>query len=422
MDWADKKTVSELYIFKDEKTPENLLDRLDFTATFEGRQRLSAYLRTPLKTLDQVKSFQAKLAAVRDRLEAWLPLQELLRSDEYTSLLDQRNSRLTFPRPRFSGRWFGWWRRPRPAPQVLFFRALATVNTDLLSGGFSLPANQRLKEALEVFAPLVGHPQWNVAQANWFCFNHHFGSLNQLLDWLYELDAVIGLALAHKKLGLAFPEFTGRPGDAWGFKGLRNLLIKNPVPNDFDVAAGTRLVFLTGPNMAGKSTWLTAVGQAVYLARCGLGVPAEAAVLPWFEVLETAFESSTSFSLGLSYFAAEVERALHALGQCRGQTSGLVLVDELFKGTNVVDSQDCLNYFLELMTQTSSLCLVSTHLSECVAEYQGRPDCQFFSFQGEVADNDYRFSYRLQAGISRQKLGLHILKNRWRKTHEPAPS
>ncbi len=99
--------------------------------------------------------------------------------------------------------------------------------------------------------------------------------MGSVLYWIHYICWILyarwGLWL--KTRGLTFPDFHGKREEGED-RGIVSLVLENPVKNDVLFDDRQHLCFLTGPNMAGKSTCMKAFGVAVYLAHCGLPVPA----------------------------------------------------------------------------------------------------------------------------------------------------
>ena len=89
--------------------------------------------------------------------------------------------------------------------------------------------------------------------------------------------------------------------------------------------------------MAGKSTFIKAVGSAVFLAHIGMGVPAESMKLTLFDGLLTNINVVDNIVKGESFFYNEVQRIKNTILKVNDSRKWLILIDELFKGTNVQD-------------------------------------------------------------------------------------
>jgi DNA mismatch repair ATPase MutS len=89
----------------------------------------------------------------------------------------------------------------------------------------------------------------------------------------------------------------------------------------------------------------------------------------------------------------------------------LVLIDELFKGTNVQDAMKCsLTVIKGLIKIRTSLFILSTHLYEIGEELKSYPNISFRYFETVVKDEQLEFSYQLKDGISNDRIGYVILK------------
>ena len=89
----------------------------------------------------------------------------------------------------------------------------------------------------------------------------------------------------------------------------------------------------------------------------------------------------------------------------------LILIDELFKGTNVQDAMKCsLTVIKGLIRIRTSLFILSTHLYEIGEELKNYPNISFKYFETIVRDEQLEFSYQLKEGISNDRIGYVILK------------
>ena len=89
----------------------------------------------------------------------------------------------------------------------------------------------------------------------------------------------------------------------------------------------------------------------------------------------------------------------------------LILIDELFKGTNVQDAMKCSTVVIEgLIKIKRSLFILSTHLYEIGDDLKKYPNIDFKYFQTNVTEEKLSFSYQLKDGISNDRLGYLILK------------
>ena len=164
--------------------------------------------------------------------------------------------------------------------------------------------------------------------------------------------------------------------------------------------------------MAGKSTFIRAVGIAVYLANIGIGVPANTIKMSRFDGLLSNIDISDNTLKGESYFYNEVQRINKTVSKITDGKNWLILIDELFKGTNIQDAMRCSTVVIEGFRKIdNALFILSTHLYEIGDYLKKYSNIQFKYFETEVGADDYlRFSYKLRDGISNDRLGYLILK------------
>ena len=163
--------------------------------------------------------------------------------------------------------------------------------------------------------------------------------------------------------------------------------------------------------MAGKSTFIKAVGIAAYLAHIGMGVPASKMTLTLFDGLLSNINVADNIAKGESYFYNEVQRVKNTVEKINDGKKWLVLIDELFKGTNVQDAMKCsLTVIRGLIKIPNSLFILSTHLYEIGEELKAYPNISFRYFETMVDDDQLKFSYQLKEGVSNDRIGYVILR------------
>ncbi|HWK02882.1 MAG TPA: hypothetical protein VNS58_04595 [Puia sp.] len=232
-----------------------------------------------------------------------------------------------------------------------------------------------------------------------------------LIDIYNKLDAWYSMAMAMRKYQLSFPLFLEQEEPYMEVSALYHLLLPSPVSYDIQLDPETNFLFLTGANMGGKSTFIRSVGVAVFLAHLGMGVPAKAMRLSLFDGILSNINVVDDISKGESYFFNEVQRIRDTLIKISGKSKWLVLIDELFKGTNVQDAMKCSSAVIKgLIRIRQSLFILSTHLYEIGDELRQYPNISFKYFETSVKDDQLEFSYQLKDGISNDRIGYLILK------------
>jgi DNA mismatch repair ATPase MutS len=232
-----------------------------------------------------------------------------------------------------------------------------------------------------------------------------------LIDIYNRLDAWYSMAMAIERHGLSFPVFVEEEGPYLEAGSMYHLLLPAPVSYDVRLDRDSNFLFLTGANMAGKSTFIRSVGVAVFLAHMGMGVPAASMRLSLFDGILSNINVMDNISKGESYFFNEVQRIRDTLTKISGKTKWLVLIDELFKGTNMQDAMKCSTTVIRgLVRIRTSLFILSTHLYEIGEELKVYPNITFKYFETSVKDDQLEFSYQLKDGVSNDRLGYLILK------------
>ena len=246
--------------------------------------------------------------------------------------------------------------------------------------------------------------------ANFFRYRFRQNML-ELLALYYQLDAWYSMATAVKQYQFIFPVFNNLQKPSLQVTGLSHPFLLHPVTYDIALLPHKNFLFLTGANMAGKSTFIKAIGIAVFLAHVGMGVPAVAMELSLFDGLLSNINVMDNIVKGESYFYNEVQRIKSTVQKISDGRNWLILIDELFKGTNVQDAMKCSTTIIEgLLKIHQSIFIVSTHLYEIGEPLKRYPNIIFNYFETTAVNDQLIFSYQLKEGISNDRLGYLILK------------
>jgi len=233
----------------------------------------------------------------------------------------------------------------------------------------------------------------------------------QMIELLYELDYYRALAIATQSQGWTMPEFLSTY-QHFEAEGLYHPLVKEAVSYNVHLTSEQNFIFITGANMSGKSTYMKSIGIAAYLAHLGCGVPAQALRLGFIHALVTNMHIQDNIYTGESYFLAEVMRMKNTALQLKEQDNNLVLMDELFKGTNIYDAYECSETVVKsLVNNNKNIYCLSTHLYELGHQLQVHHNIQFQYFETILTpDGHYAFTYQLKEGVSNDKIGYMVLK------------
>ena len=250
----------------------------------------------------------------------------------------------------------------------------------------------------------------DILNADHLARGHVRDSIREVLTILSELDALCGLASATVEHRWCFPDILDAEG-VMDISGLRHAFLPGGVANDIHVDGQRRVLAVTGPNMAGKSTLLKAAGVAVYLTQLGCGVPASRARISRFDSLLASFYVRDSLSNGQSFYLNEVRRIRDLTALLESTPRVFALLDEPFKGTNVHDATEATALLLDgLCAQVASTIIVATHLS-AVVRSRLHDECLVTAYLGaSESPSGLAFDYQLRAGVSDQRLGMALLE------------
>lgn len=233
----------------------------------------------------------------------------------------------------------------------------------------------------------------------------------ELIEIHSKLDAYLSLAKAAKKFNFTYPEVVETKEPCIEAEGLYHFLLEVPVAYEVKLNQSANFIFLTGANMAGKSTFIKAAGLAAYMAHIGMGVPAKKMRISRLDGILSNIQVTDNIMKGESFFFNEVQRIKKTIERISDGKKWLILIDELFKGTNQEDAVKCSTVVIEgLRKLPNALFILSTHLYEIGHQLKHYPNIQFRYFETAIQDDQLLFSYQLKEGISNDRLGYLILK------------
>jgi DNA mismatch repair ATPase MutS len=424
----DATTYNDISVFHQEEEF-SIFHRLNFTRTIYGKDWLRRFFSEPHHDLKKILGTQKIIGTLTEHLHEW-PTEI---SNGTLLVIEKFLDYNLDPIPEGPNSFNTWLYKTLHVEDYRMVKYSIGHMTDFyrgikkLTSLFSqseLPAyfkiyieraEQILQETplIKLSSALAGE-KFSPVQNLYFGFhlhNRYKSETLELIEIFGRLDAWYSMAMAMKTFDLKFPEFTDQELPMIQSKGLYHLLIKNPVAYDLEMNPEHNFLFLTGANMAGKSTLIKAVGSAVFLAHLGMGVPAKQMKLTLFDGLLTNINVVDNIAKGESYFYNEVQRVKNTVQKINDGKKWLVLIDELFKGTNVQDAMKCsLTVVKGLIKIKNSLFILSTHLYEIGEELKSIPNISFRYFETDVNDEQLKFSYQLKEGISNDRLGYVILK------------
>ena len=195
----------------------------------------------------------------------------------------------------------------------------------------------------------------------------YIGILQNNAKVISEIDVLSSFAYVSEKYGYVRPILNST--NEIKILSSRHPVVENVlkdaeyVPNDIIMDNNTDIILITGPNMAGKSTYMRQLGIIAIMAQIGCFVPAEEASLPVFDKIFTRIGASDDLVSGESTFMVEMMEASRAIKNATSKS--LILFDELGRGTATYDGMSLAEAILEYIANNIKCkTLFSTHYHE----------------------------------------------------------
>ena len=299
---------------------------------------------------------------------------------------------------------------------LLFFDSLQTrYLARLAATDFPASFAAELEAALIFLEPFELGPQVAAVRENAFTVTHLLRTARAAQDikeaelqafwaFFFRFEAYWSVAKGVAQHQFCFAEFDEQRLEIADFY---HPLVPRAVRNTFRLPPGENVALLTGPNMAGKSTLLKSLSLCVYLAHLGLGVPATACVLPYFDTIAVAINLNDNLRSGYSHFMTEL---LHLKTVVERATAGercFAVFDELFRGTNQDDALDITGATIRGLTSfPRSVFFISTHLLQLESQLPtSTAAVGAYCIDCTIDGSRPVFSYRLRRGWSHLKIG-----------------
>jgi DNA mismatch repair protein MutS len=194
---------------------------------------------------------------------------------------------------------------------------------------------------------------------------------------------------------------------------LDELLGEQFVPNEVGLgsdegAAGATLALITGPNMAGKSTYIRQTALIVLMAHTGSFVPADSATIGLCDRIFTRVGASDELHAGQSTFMVEMTETANI---CHHATeSSLVILDEIGRGTSTLDGLSLAWALTEFLAQRRCRCLFATHYHEITALAEQYPEVTNLNVTVREWQDQIVFLHRIVPGATDRSYGIHVAK------------
>jgi DNA mismatch repair ATPase MutS len=424
----DQYTYLDLSIFHTEEEY-SVFHRLNFTRTIGGKEYLMRYFRQPFDNVEKIRETQRIIQLILEKLDQW-PMGI---SNGTMLVIDRFYDYQLDPLPESANIITAYTYRILHSPDyslvnfsVGHFADFVRTMKELIALFDDSDVPKKMQQLLERARKLLNYEiiheiakrpkdqKYEVAETVYYGYYFHtiFKPASEVLLEIYsQFDAWYSMAMAVKTFHLQFPDFVDAEDPYFEAEGLYHLLLQQPVPYDVKMNIDSNFIFLTGANMAGKSTFIKSIGLNIFLAHIGLGVPAKSMTLSLFDGILSNINVTDNIVKGESFFYNEVQRIKNTVVRINDGRKWLVLIDELFKGTNIQDAMKCSTTVIRgLINIRHALFVLSTHLYEIGEELKPYPNISFKYFETLANDHELEFSYQLKDGISNDRIGYLILQ------------
>jgi MutS domain V len=239
-------------------------------------------------------------------------------------------------------------------------------------------------------------------------------SIRGWLEAVGELEALCALAgYAFEHPADVFPEFTSPEQGLFQAEDFAHPLLPaaKAIRNNLTLGGDLRLMIISGPNMAGKSTLIRAVGINAVLAQCGAPVRARRLLMSPLAVAASICVLD-SLQGGISRFYAEITRLKLITELTNGPAPVLFLLDELLNGTNSHDRRIGAEGLVRSLVERGGIGLVTTHdLALAQMADQLGPRAANFHFEDHLENGQLRFDYKLTPGVVQTSNALKLMRS-----------
>lgn len=237
-------------------------------------------------------------------------------------------------------------------------------------------------------------------------------TVQQLLRCIYQLDVYVTVAKVAAERNYIFPKALPKQDHLIKIEAFHHPQLKNAVSNTIHITPDSNVVFLTGANMAGKSTFMKSLGIAMYLAHMGFPVAAKAMEFSVLDGIYTTINLPDNLGIGASHFYAEVLRIKKVAKELSAGRNIFVIFDELFRGTNVKDAYEAtIAITTAFAKKRSSMFVISTHIIEAGDVLKQHSNISFKYLPTKMKGTTPIYTYTLESGITDDRHGMIIINN-----------
>lgn len=235
-------------------------------------------------------------------------------------------------------------------------------------------------------------------------------SLQKLAEQIALLDLLLSFAIVAERYNYTCPELVS--GDYLHIEEGRHPVVERLlkkelfVPNNTDFA-GAKIQIITGPNMAGKSTYMRQVALLCIMAQLGSFIPAAKATISPIQQVFTRVGASDDLATGQSTFMVEMQEVAAILA--RANRNSLIILDEVGRGTSTYDGISIAHAVVEYIAKKiKAKTLFATHYHELIELEACLENVKNFSVAIRERGREIVFLRRIVKGGSDKSYGVHV--------------
>jgi len=238
--------------------------------------------------------------------------------------------------------------------------------------------------------------------------------LKDFLNVTYLCDTVISLYLIKNEKSLAYPDYIKSEEPIIKIKGLTHPNIDNAVKNDINLDNKNNLI-ITGPNAAGKSTFIKAVAINILLSQTICMSFTDSIELTPFYYISSQINIVDDKGCE-SLFQAEMNRIIENINnveECKKSNKfSILFLDELFNSTNIIEGlSGSYSICKKLCDTNTNITLLTTHYNYLNKLEKNTNKFKNYKMESKQNDNIISFPYKIKEGYSKQYIALELLKN-----------
>jgi DNA mismatch repair protein MutS len=237
--------------------------------------------------------------------------------------------------------------------------------------------------------------------------------IQKTAEAISELDVLISLAKVSSEYNYVKPEITTTQTMKIidGRHPVVEVVLQNQkyVPNDIYLDSNNKLFLITGPNMAGKSTFMRQIALTAILNQIGCFVPAKIAILPIFDKIFTRIGAADDLVSGQSTFMVEMVEANNALKNAT--MNSLIIFDEIGRGTSTYDGMSLAQAMIEYIHDNiGAYTLFSTHYHELTKLEDSLALLKNIHVSAIEEEGRLIFLHKIKDGAADKSYGIHVAK------------